>query len=170
MAPLAGLGRGRAALISFGAGDRSVIKGTSLLMLVHVAGLVLGVGAATVKAALLLGSRTDAALLAAYLRIVRPVTRFIIGGLVLMTLSGVGWLLTGYPFSPLLVVKIVLVVVVWALGPLIDNVAEPAFRKAAPAPGEAPSEAFLAARGRYVALELAATSIFWIVVVLWVLR
>jgi len=51
-------------------------------------------------------------------------THLIIAGLILLTLSGIGWLILGYGFSAQLIAKIILVVVIWALGPVIDKVIE----------------------------------------------
>ncbi len=72
----------------------------SLLSLAHLIGLALGVGAATAKLTLLLRCRSDPAFLPAFVAVARPVTRLIILGLALLTLSGVGWLLLGRPFTP----------------------------------------------------------------------
>jgi hypothetical protein len=142
----------------------------ALLSLAHLLGLALGVGCATAKLVLLVRTRTDQAFLPAYVAAARPLTRLIILGTALLTLSGVGWLLLGYPFTPHLVVKFVLVGAIWVLGPVIDNVAEPAFRRCAPGPGEAASPDFIRARQRYLLLELAATGLFYVIVVMWVLR
>jgi len=143
---------------------------TSLLMVVHLVGLALGVGAASVKLVLLLGCRKDPSFVAVFLRVVRPVTRLIVAGLALLTLSGVGWMLLGYDLSRRLIVKLVLVAAIWVLGPVIDKVAEPSFRQSAPAPGEPASATFTAASNRFLALELAATLSFYVVIVIWVLR
>lgn len=143
---------------------------SALLSLAHLIGLGLAVGAATVKLSLLLRCRANHAFVATYLAIARPVTRLIITGLALLTLSGIGWLLAGYSITPRLVVKLALVAAVWVLGPVIDNVAEPKFRTLAPKPGDRPSAEFLSAQGRYLALELAATGLFYVIVVMWVVN
>ena len=142
----------------------------SFLSVAHLVGLALGLGAATVKLALLLRCRADRAFLPVYQEVARPITRQIVLGMILLTLSGVGWLFLGYPWTPLLVVKLVLVAAIWVLGPVIDNVAEPNFTALAPAPGSAASPAFLRAQGRYLALESLATSLFYVLVVLGALR
>jgi len=141
----------------------------SLLSLAHLIGLALAVGSATAKLTLLLKSRADDAFVPAYLAVARPLTRLIVLGLALLTLSGVGWLLVGYSFTPLLVGKITLVAAIWVLGPIIDNVVEPAFRKLAPRPGEPASPAFIRARQRYLLLEAIATGLFYVIIVMWVL-
>lgn len=146
-----------------------MISVRSWITLAHLIGLALGLGAATVKASLLLRCRADRAFLPAYLSLVRPITHLIIGGLALLTLSGVGWLLLGYRVGPLLLVKLVLVGALWAMGPIIDHVAEPAFRKNAPRPGESPTPAFVRAERRYLLAEATATGLFYVIVVIWVL-
>ena len=130
----------------------------------------LGLGCATAKLVLLLRCKAKPAFLPAYLGAVRPVTRLIMLGLVLLTLSGGGWLLVGYPLGPLLIVKLVLVAGIWVLGPVIDAVVEPQFKRLAPQPGQAATPAFIRIQGRYLLLEAIATGLFYVIVVLWVLR
>jgi hypothetical protein len=141
----------------------------TVLTLAHLIGLALGVGCATAKLTLLLKSKSDPAFLPAFIAVSRPVTRLIITGLALLTLSGIGWLLLGRPFTPLLVVKIALVAAIWALGPVIDNVVEPRFLKSAPGRGESPSPAFVRFQRQYLILEVIATGLFYAVMVLWIL-
>lgn len=141
----------------------------SLLSLAHLVGLALGVGGATAKLMLLLKAKADHAFVPTYLAVARPVTRLIIPGLALLTLSGVGWLFVGYQFTPLLVVKIILVGSIWVLGPIIDNVVEPRFRELAPGVGESASPAFIRIQRRYLLMEMAATGLFYVIVVMWVL-
>jgi len=141
----------------------------AFLSLAHLLGLALGVGAATAKLVLLWRCRTDPAFVPAYLQVARPITRLIILGLILLTLSGVGWVLQGYPLRSRLIIKLVLVAAIWVLGPIIDNSAEPRFRQLAPEPGSPVSPAFSAAQRQYLVLELIATSLFYVVIVYWVL-
>ena len=141
----------------------------SLLSLAHLIGLALGVGCATAKLTLLLRARADHAFVPTYIAVARLVTRLIILGLALLTLSGVGWLLVGYQLTPLLVGKIALVGAIWVLGPIIDNVVEPKFRKLAPRLGESASPAFIRIQQRYLLLEVIATGLFYVIVVMWVL-
>lgn len=141
-----------------------------MLILVHLIGLTLAVGCATAKLILLLRCRTDPAFIPAYNAVARPLTRLLILGLVLLTLSGLGWLIFRlYPWTPRLGVKLVLVAAVWILGPVIDNVAEPRFRQLAPAPGAAPSADFLRAERQYLLLEVLATGLFYAIMIVWVL-
>jgi hypothetical protein len=141
----------------------------SFLSLAHLIGLALGVGCATAKLTLLVRCKADHAFVPAYVAVARPITRLIILGLALLTLSGVGWLLLGYPLTPLLVVKLVLVGAIWVLGPVIDNVVEPKFRQLAPGAGESASPAFIRIRQQYLLLEVIATGLFYVIVVMWVL-
>jgi hypothetical protein len=129
----------------------------------------LGVGCATAKLTLLLRCKTDHSFLPVYIAAAKPVTRLIVLGLALLTLSGVGWLLLGYPFTPLLVVKLALVGAIWVLGPIIDNVVEPKFQMLAPRPGESASPAFIRIQRRYLLLEVTATGLFYVIVVMWML-
>jgi len=140
----------------------------SLLTLTHLVGLVLAVGAATVKLVLLLKCRADSAFVPTYIKVTKPITRQIVLGMILLTLSGIGWLLYGYQFTAVLVVKVVLVGVIWVLGPVIDNVVEPKFQAQAPAPGEPASPAFARIQRQYLALEVIATLLFYVIIVMWV--
>ncbi len=141
----------------------------SLLSLAHFIGLALGVGCATAKLTLLVRCRADQAFVPAYIVAAKPVTRLIVLGLALLTLSGVGWLLLGYPFTPLLVVKLALVGAIWVLGPIIDIVVEPKFEKLSPRLGEPASPGFIRIQQHYLRLELIATGLFYVIVVMWVL-
>ena len=143
---------------------------TELLTAIHLFGLSLGLGAATTKTVLLLRCAADPDLIAAYLRLHRLVTRVIITGLVLLVLSGTGFFFIGASLSGDLIVKLVLVVAVFVLGPLIDNVAEPRYAKAVPIPGGSPSPEFAGARRLYVTLEVTATLLFYVITVFWLSR
>ncbi len=141
-----------------------------LLSVLHLTGLALAVGAATVKVVLLLKSSADDAFLPVYLKVARPISQQIILGMILLTLSGIGWVLLGYPFTTLLVVKLILVGATWVLGPVIDNVVEPRFRNLVPAPSQPASGAFVRIRGQYLTLEIIATLLFYVIIVIWVGR
>lgn len=146
-----------------------MISLSSLLTFIHLIGLILGAGAATVKLVLLFKCKSDPALVQSYLKILKPITRLIITGLILLTLSGVGWLLYGYPFSSELVAKLVLVLAIWIIGPVIDNVFEPKFIKLAPAVGQEVSVEFLQTQNKYLGMELVATLLFYVIIAMWVL-
>lgn len=139
-----------------------------LLSIAHLIGLALGVGAATAKLVLLLKCNADATFVPVFIKVARLITRQIILGIVLLTLSGIGWLLIGYPLTALLIVKVGLVTAIWVLGPIIDNVVQPRFQRLAPAPGEPPSPAFMHVQRQYLMLEVTATLLFYIVIVIWV--
>jgi hypothetical protein len=140
----------------------------SILTVAHLIGLVLAVGAATVKLLLLLKCARDASFLGAYLQAARTITRPLIAGMILLTGSGIGWLVLGFPLTSRLGVKVVLVAVLWVLGPLIDNVFEPKFRSLAPGSAMSLSPAFLRVQRQYLTLEVVATSLFYLVIIIWV--
>ena len=143
---------------------------TSILTLVHLLGLALGVGAATVKLVLLVKCKADASFVPVFFKVAKPITKQIILGLALLTLSGIGWLLLGYGFDKRLIVKIVLVTVIWVLGPIIDNVLEPKFRRLAPAPGESASPEFTRAQNQYMVWDFIAGGLFYVILLIWLLR
>ena len=142
---------------------------SSLLSLAHLVGLSLAMGSASVKIVLLLRCKADVTFLPGYLQVSRPITRLIILGMILLTLSGIGWIILGYGLTPRLIAKLVLVAAIWALGPFIDNSIEPRYRTLAPPAGEPASSAFLAHQKRYLTWEIVATSLFYVIVALWVL-
>ncbi|HSG08152.1 MAG TPA: hypothetical protein VLA36_07335 [Longimicrobiales bacterium] len=141
----------------------------AVLTVVHLVGVALGLGSATAKLRLLLRCRADPAFVAVFLEVTKPLTRQIVLGLVMLVVSGIGWIIIGYPFTPLLITKMVLVGAMFVMGPIIDNVVEPKFKELAPGAGEAPSPEFIRVRGRYLGLEAAATSLFYVIVVMWVI-
>lgn len=108
----------------------------TVVRVVHLIALALGVGAATAKNLLLLKCKKDPAFAPAFLKVQGLVTAQIIVGQALLTLSGIAYAyLLGYGFTPRVIVKVVLVAMLWVLGPFIDNAIAPAFRKAVPAAG-----------------------------------
>jgi hypothetical protein len=135
----------------------------------HLLGLALGVGAATVKLILLFKCNADYGFVPVYIKVAKPITRQIVLGLILLTLSGIGWLLLGYPFTPRLFVKLIFVVAIWALGPFIDNAVEPKFQKLAPAPDEPTSPEFIRIQKQHLTLEVIATALFYVIIIMWVL-
>jgi hypothetical protein len=142
----------------------------SLLTLVHLIGLSLSIGAASVKLSLLLKCQSDPSFASTYTKVVKTITRFIVIGIGLLTLSGIGWIILGFPFSGLLVAKIVVVVLVWILGPTIDNAIEPKFLKLASAPDTLSSPEFAAVSKRYLTAEIVATALLFAALLLgWLL-
>lgn len=143
---------------------------SAVLTLAHLIGLALAVGSATVKLSLLLRCRVDPGFASTFLAVSGPITRQIIIGMILLTLSGIAWLFLGHGLTPRLIVKLVLFAPVWVLGPVIDNVVEPRFRKVAPGPGEPATAAFGRALSRYLMWEAIATLLFYVIIIMWVFR
>ena len=141
----------------------------SFLMLTHLIGLAWAVGAASVKLVLLLRCWRDRSLIQVYLNVVGSLTRQLVAGMILLTLSGIGWLFVGHPLTQILIVKLVLVAALWVVGPVIDKVAEPRFRRLASTAGGPISSEFVRAERAYVALEVAATGTLYAIVGVWVL-
>lgn len=146
-----------------------MISWYSVLSLAHLIGLALGLGCATAKLTLLVRCSSDPTFVPTYASVTRPVTRLIILGLTLLTLSGIGWLFVGYSLTPLLLAKLVLVGAIWVLGPVIDNFVEPKFLRLAPTDGESASAAFTRILRQYLWLEASATGLFYVIVAMWLL-
>jgi hypothetical protein len=140
-----------------------------LLSLAHFVGLALGVGAATVKLAVLARCRANPDLLPIYFGVARIITALIVAGLVLLTLSGIGWLLLGYPLTPLLGLKLLAVAMLWGLGPYIDKVIEPRLRNLAAPQGGLASAPLAQLQTRHLSLEALANGLFYAAVVIGVL-
>jgi len=142
---------------------------TSLLPVIHLIGLALGVGCATAKITLLFRSGENPASIQAFITVVRPITRLIILGIILLVISGIGWIILGYPFTTILAVKVALVAAILIIGPVIDNIVEPKFLKLAPMSGEAVSAEYVRIYRQYVLLEVVATGLFYAIIVMWLL-
>ncbi len=143
---------------------------STLLYIIHFIGLGLGVGAATAKLVLVLKCRSDKTFIPAFFKVAPTLTRLIILGLFLLTASGIVWVIRGYELAPQLIAKLVLVGFIWVLGPIIDNAVEPRFRRLAPIDGGAGSAEFARAQRIFLALEIFATLLFYVVIVTWMLR
>jgi len=146
-----------------------MISFTSLLTFIHIIGLAIGVGAATVKLVLLFKCKTNHNLINVFVKVSKPITQLIIFGLILLTLSGIGWIILGYSFTSLLIVKIVIVAALWIIGPIIDNVIEPKFNKFAATADQHNSPEFVKILNKYLMLEVLATGLFYIIIIIWVL-
>jgi hypothetical protein len=152
-------------------GDSQVIEWSLFLFTGHLIGLALAVGSATVKLVLLFRCRAYPTFASTFLKVSKPITRLIILGMILLLLTGIGRLiLLGYGFTPALIVKLILFAAIWVLGPVIDNVVEPRFQKQSPGQGEAPTPAFVGALKRYLVWETVATSLFYVIIVIWVFK
>ena len=145
-----------------------MVSYSSLLTLTHLIGLAVGLGAATAKLVLLFKCRADRDFVRTFLEVVRPITRLIALGLMLLVLSGIGFMLLGHSFTPRLVVKLVLVAALFVVGPAIDKVVEPRFRELAPAAGAPASAEFVKVQRQYLVLDLLAGVLFYAVLVIWV--
>lgn len=139
------------------------------LMIVHIIGLALATGSATIKLTLLLRCKTDPSFYPVYFRIDTTLTRFIITGMILLTVSGISWLIIGYSFEPFLIVKIMLVGIIWILGPIIDNKTTPKLKKLAPVNGATPSPEFLLIQKQHLSLEIAATILMYAITIIGIL-
>jgi hypothetical protein len=146
-----------------------MIEPSAVLSVVHVTGLALGMGAATVKFIAVARSR-DPKVARAFLELSRWMTLPIVLGMILLTLSGIGWMLLGHPLSSALSVKLALVAALWVIGPWIDRRVEPPFARALAAAGDSPSPAFARAHRRFLAFEAVATGLFYVIVLGWMLR
>jgi len=140
-----------------------------ILSFSHLLGLALGVGAATVKLTMLLKCNSDYNFVPAFIKVTKLITRIIVFGLILLTLSGIGWILQGTPFTSLFIIKLILVVLIWILGPYIDNVIEPKFKELAPMPGDSPTKEFVKMQKKYLAVEAIATMLFYVITIMGVL-
>ncbi len=137
-----------------------------VLMAIHLLGLSLGVGSATVKLVLLFKSKANTEFLPVYFMVAKSITRLIIMGMILLTLSGIGFLFVGYSFTTLFIIKLVLVGLMWVIGPVIDNVVEPKFEKLIPSQGETPTPEFVRIRKKYLILEVTATGLMYAITII----
>lgn len=142
---------------------------SKILMIVHVIGLVLAAGSAIIKLILLFKCKADYKFFPAYFQVAPLITRLIISGMILLTLSGIAWIIIGYSLEPLLILKIVLVAFIWILGPIIDNVAEPKLKKMALVPEQTLTADFAQIQKQHLVLEIAATVLMYAVVIVGVL-
>jgi len=141
----------------------------NLSVLIHVLGIALGVGSATVKLLLLSKCRSNYDFFYTYFKVSKLITQLIVMGIILMTLSGIAFLIMGYPFKMLLILKLILVGMIWVLGPIIDNVVEPKLEKLIPVRGQAFSPAFSKIHKQHLALEITATLLMYLITIIGVL-
>ena len=137
-----------------------------ILTFLHLLGLALGVGAATVKLMFLIKCNSDYDFVPIFVKVTKSVTRIIVVGLILLTLSGIGWILLGTTFTPLFIIKLSLVLLIWILGPYIDNAIEPKFIKLAPTAGNSPTKEFLSVNKKYLTFESIATTLIYIITII----
>ena len=141
----------------------------TLCTIAHIFGVALAVGCATAKVVLLLKCRKDRSFVPIFLSVAPPLTKLLVFGLVVLTLSGIGWLLLGYPLTPVLILKLVLVGGMWVVGPVIDKVAEPKFREQAANAVGPVSREYAQSWQLFLRLEVAATGLFYVIVLVWLI-
>lgn len=146
-----------------------MIEWPAVLSITHLIGLALAVGSATVKLVLLLRCRAHPPFAATFLEVSGPVTRLIILGMILLSISGIGWLFLGYGLTARLAVKLALFASIWVLGPVIDKRIEPRLRNLAPRPGDAATPAYAGALRGYLVWETVATALFYVIVLIWMI-
>lgn len=137
------------------------------LIVAHVIGIALGVGGASVKLVLLFRTRRDHTLIPAFIHVMGTITGLILAGAALLSLSGIGWLLDGYPLSPELIVKLVMFAATFVIGATLGKVVEPKFRQLAPSAATAAAPGFARVHAQYLALEVAATGLYYAILVFW---
>jgi len=140
-----------------------------ILLLLHLLGLSLGVGAATVKITLLFKCISDQKFVPIFVATSKPITKIIILGLILLTLSGIGWIILGTPFTTLFIIKLTLVLALWVLGPIIDNVFEPKYLSLIPVSDQPVTKVFIKAKKNFIIMETLATGLFYVIMVIGVL-
>lgn len=139
------------------------------VMIIHLFGMAFGVGGATVKLILLLRTNSNHELLPVYFKVAKTITKLIVTGMVLLTLSGIAWLFMGYSFTTLLIIKVVFVGLIWLLGPVIDNLLEPKFESLALVSREKASPEFVRIRKLYLSVEILATALMYAITIMGVL-
>lgn len=139
-----------------------MINFSVILAFIHLLGLSLAAGSATVKILLLLRCNKNHGFFPVYFQVTKLVTKLIIAGMILLTLSGIAWIIRGYAFEPLLIFKLVVVAGIWIIGPVIDNVAEPKLKKYYPLPDHGSSPEFIRAQKQHLSLEIVATIMMYV--------
>jgi len=140
-----------------------------ILTLAYLIGLALGLGSATVKIVLLMKCHKNHNFFPHFFRVSKPITKLLVTGIILLILSGAGWLIYGYPISTLMVVKIILVGLVFISGSLIDYFIEPRLAKAVLSAVAEPSSSFAKIQQQHLALEILATLAMYAITVMGVL-
>jgi hypothetical protein len=114
----------------------------SIIGLIHNLGLAFGVGGATANLALMMKSRSDKEFTPVFMKASEPIAKLTFLGLILLTLSGIGFFVLGYPEKQLLLLKHILVAVLWVSGLLMMFVYQPRLGRLAPKPGQPPTTEF----------------------------
>jgi Na+-transporting methylmalonyl-CoA/oxaloacetate decarboxylase gamma subunit len=136
---------------------------------VHVIALSLAAGTAFVKLLLVFRCKKDYTFYIVYFKLAPLLSKLIITGMILLTLSGIAFIITGYSVAFLLILKIIIVAGIWIIGPIIDSRAEPKVKKLYPSPGAQPSAAFTRAHQQHLLLEIIATIMMYAALIIGVL-
>ncbi|MHA2301641.1 MAG: hypothetical protein ACXACD_11870 [Candidatus Thorarchaeota archaeon] len=96
----------------------------------------------TANFALMLKSRSDKEFGPIFMKASEPIAKIISLGLILVTLSGVGFYAIGYPETQLLLIKHVLVVALWINGFIMMFYLQPKLKGLAPRPDKPPTPEF----------------------------
>ena len=142
---------------------------SEILYIVHVIALSLAAGTAVVKLLLVVKCKKDYTFYTVYFGLAPLLSKLIISGMVLLTLSGITWIIIGYSMEWLLILKIIIVAGIWIIGPVIDNRAEPRVKKLLPPPGAEPSAEFIHVQQQHLQLEIIATVLMYAALIIGVL-
>jgi hypothetical protein len=123
----------------------------TLFIFFHTVGLAFGLGGVTANVMLMIKARFDKELASTIIKILKTIGTLIFLGLVLLTISGIGFMRLGYPLTRTLAVKHVLVVALWIEGPLIFYLTSK-LAKLSPKQGEPPSPKLISTRRKMQAL------------------
>ena len=123
----------------------------TLFILVHTFGLAFGLGGVTINVALMIKARFDKELASVMSKVSKIIGPLIFLGLVLLTISGIGFMRLGYLLTRTLAVKHILIVALWIEGPLIFYFTSK-LEKLSPKLSEPPSPKFLSTRRKMQAL------------------
>jgi hypothetical protein len=140
----------------------------SLFIFIHIVGLAFGLGGVTVNFALMIKARFDKELASIMSKVSKTIGPLIFLGLVLLTISGIGFVRLGYPLTRTLIVKLHLVAVLWMEGLLISYISLKLGRLA-PKLGEPPSLKFLSTRRKMQALAAVGLVLWYTITALGVL-
>lgn len=102
-----------------------------ILLIGHVIAVALGAGGATMSDILFLTSVADRRIDRSELKLLRIASKVVVIGLVLLTLTGIGFLLTGSPTSPRFWAKMTIVLIAAVNGYAMHRFAFPLFERCA---------------------------------------
>jgi hypothetical protein len=125
----------------------------TLFIFFHTIGLAFGLGGVTASFVLMIKSRFDRELASTIINVSKTIAPLIFLGLVLLTISGIGFMRLGYPLTRTLAIKHALVVALWIVGPIMLYLTSK-LEKLSSKPGEPPSPKFLSTRTKVQALAV----------------